>query len=164
MVSSSEARLDLAGVLQLRYIGTMAKRAALAASAARGITLREGRWPIVEMHLHPHFTVADIDATYDRLEELAKRGEPHAHWTDLTRVDPLSIPAGLRKHFADRERRLYTLARGHLIADVRIVDNSVVRGLLRAFEWLTGDAPWPVRTVATEEEARAWLRTFDQLR
>jgi hypothetical protein len=142
----------------------VSRKGAFAVSSLRGISVREARWPIVEVCIYPELTARDIDSAYDRLEEIAKRREPHAHWTDLTKVDPLSIPASHRKHFADRERRLYSVARNYLVADVRIVEHSIVRGLLTAFEWLAGEAPWPVRNVATEEEARAWLRTFDLLR
>jgi hypothetical protein len=44
------------------------------------------------------------------------------------------------------------------------VDGSAVRGLLTAFEWLAGDAPWPVRNVATTAEADDWLREMGILR
>lgn len=135
-----------------------------AMSAIRGIVIRETRWPIVDLCIYPRFTVADIDSAYDRLKEIATRGEPHAHCTDLTQIDPLFTSALHRKHFAERERDLYPVARGHVVADVRIVDNQLVRGVLTAFQWLAGEAPWPVRNVATPEEAKAWLRTFDQLR
>jgi hypothetical protein len=131
---------------------------AVANALPRGIEINEKRWPLVEMRIHRDVTVEDIDAAYDVLESIAKRGERHAHWTDLREIQPLSISPQLRKRFAERERRLFPLAGSLIVADVRIVDHPITRGLLTAFEWLVGETPWPVKNVGSDAEAIAWLR------
>ncbi len=128
-----------------------------AGEQARGIDVDESSFPIVKLILRPQLTLEDIDAAYDRLEAIIRRGKPHVHWSDLRAVNPLRLSATLRKRFAERERQLYQLSDGVIRADVRVVDHPVVRNLLTAFEWLTGQAPWPVHNAASEDRALTWL-------
>jgi hypothetical protein len=126
----------------------------------RGIEIVAERPPIVEIRIHPGFTVEDIDVAYDELEDIARRGAPHIHWTDLREVQPLSFTTEIRKRFAERERRMFEFGNECIDADVRIVEERMVRGVLAAFEWLTGSAPWPVRNLRSDVEAMAWLRSL----
>ncbi len=126
-------------------------------AAHRGIRVDSSLWPVVHMQVFADVTEADVDVAYEELESLVPRGR-HVHLTDLRHVNPLTIPATLRKKFAERERRLAEVAEGVIMADARVVDHPVVRGLLTAFEWLVGDVPWPVTNHASERAALDWLR------
>lgn len=114
-------------------------------------------WPIVKVTFPLRIDVAYIDQMYDELEAVVSRG-PHAHWTDLRRADPLRMPATIRSRAAERERRLIHMAATVVMADVRLVNGAVQRGILTAFEWLTGKAPWPVANLSGPTEAYLWLQ------
>lgn len=119
-------------------------------------------WPIVKITMPHHVDAAFIDRMYDEVDLLLDRG-PHIEWVDLRGIDALRLPATVRQRAAEHERALIAKARGRVLADVRLVDGALQRGLLTAFEWLAGTAPWPVSTVAGPDEAYAWLRKLGVL-
>lgn len=131
-------------------------RGAFAVSSPDKLVLDDSEWPIIKMTLPANVSTVTFDELYGYVFAMAKRG-PHIQWTDIRRVNPLSLPANVRRHAAELEKKLIAQAHDRVLADVRIVDGKILRGVLTAFEWLVGGAPWPVKNVADPEHAYAWL-------
>ncbi len=128
----------------------------------RGIEYDDSEWPIVKVRFLGDTTVDDVDEMYAKIDAAIARG-PHIQWTDLREINPLTIDATLRVRAAEHEKRVIETSPEVVLADVRIVRGAVVRGMLTAFEWVSGSAPWPVKNVGTPEEAYAWLRELGVL-
>ena len=83
------------------------------------------------------------------------------HWRvgwliDMRTFNPVMAPAPIRKAAADVFARSRDKLLQSTVCEARVVGSAGVRGVLMAFDWLTG-SKWPVKNVATVKDAELWI-------
>lgn len=130
----------------------------LGASSAGVIVASAGRLPIFDVRFRGLPTLAQYKAMLDDLSRVILSGRPPiVILLDMQEFNPFDINASMRKEAADawhanRELWLRTIA-----AEARIVVNPLARGMLTAFDWLTGTGKWPCKQFGNAADAEAWL-------
>ncbi len=124
------------------------------------ISVKFTRKPLLEFAMRGDVTV---DAYRAGLEEIARilkaEQEPIVILNDLSEFNPFAINAKMRKDAADvwhENREIYLRL---IVAEARVVVSPLARGVVTAFDWLTGRGKWPCRNFATLPEGETWLRT-----
>ncbi|APR87734.1 hypothetical protein A7982_13083 [Minicystis rosea] len=117
----------------------------------------ESRAPLIVVTFPPTVTADQCIALFQRFLELARKGSKIGYVMDLRQFNPLSANAAMRKVAADAfaERRSELLRA--TLCEARVVDGPVLRGVLTAFDWLTGQK-WPCDNFTTMEDAERWVR------
>jgi hypothetical protein len=118
------------------------------------------RWPLFVARF-PREGVDEVDVLnfYGRWEEeMAKRGR-HAALIDMRQMSPLVVSPKLRRFAADQVVKRATLWNDYLVAEARVVDNIVARGVVTAFDWLVASSQLvrAHRNMVSEADAEAWL-------
>ncbi len=124
------------------------------------IDFSDERWPIFEVRVHGEMSHENIDALFDEFGEIVKRPGRHAQLIDLTQTNPLFVQPSHRTHFAKREKTIRDQYAHKVVAEARVVESAVVRGIATAVEWVVGNAAWPIKNFATEEQALEWLASL----
>lgn len=118
------------------------------------------RLPMVDMSFHGALGVEDYRRALDELVRIFKaHPAPFIVLLDMRDFNPLKITAAMRKQAAEvwhDNRELYLRV---IVAEARVLTNPLTRGILTAFDWLTGTGKWPCRQFATMSAAEAWLRS-----
>ena len=123
---------------------------------ADGFTVDDDEWPLVRSEFPNEPTTEGYRRLFEHYATLAQRGGSIAWLVDMRGFNPVTGNAAVRKAAAQVfESHRETLSRVTL-CEARVVDGAVVRGILTAFDWLTGNK-WPCANFATAEEARAWI-------
>jgi hypothetical protein len=122
----------------------------------RGFTVEDEGWPLVRCRFPPQPDTDGYTRLFEQYAELARRGGSIAWLVDMRGFNPLTSPPTVRKAAAEVfERHRDALARVTL-CEARVIDGAAVRGVVTAFDWLTGNK-WPCSNFATPEEARTWI-------
>ena len=118
------------------------------------------RLPMVDMTFHGALGVDDYRRTLDALIRIFNaHPAPFILLLDMREFNPLKITAAMRKQAAEvwhDNRELYLRV---IVAEARVLTNPLTRGILTAFDWLTGTGKWPCRQFATMPAAETWLRS-----
>ena len=115
------------------------------------------KWPVVWMNFPPEVTPQDLSDLYVSLNSCAQRGR-HVQVVDFTKNDPLKTPATVRTHAASLEREFIAQHGSVVIGEAYIVKSALSRGILTAYHWLRGHAPWPTRMFAKTDDALDWAK------
>jgi stage II sporulation SpoAA-like protein len=132
---------------------------AAAAPQPGSIAISHPLWPIVQVRYQGDVTAEMFEAASLRFVELVEQamaeGRGVAWLTDLSSYNPATplLRQGLAKVII---RYRDQIGRGTL-AEARVTQSAVVRGILTAIAWLAPQ-PWPIRVFESESEAIAWLR------
>jgi len=88
---------------------------------------------------------------------ISNRGEKVGYVIDMRRFNPIAAPAAMRRLAAET----FAAARPHLVkvtvCEARVVSSAITRGVLTAFDWLTG-SKWPCRNSTSMSDADRWVR------
>lgn len=123
------------------------------------ITMSAERLPIVDVKWRGVPTVEMYRAQLNELGELIRRERPPVViLLDMQEFNPFHINASMRKLAADTWHANRELWLRSIVAEARIVVNPLTRGMLTAFDWLTGTGKWPCKQFGTMAEAEGWLR------
>ena len=79
-----------------------------------------------------------------------------AYLIDMRRFDPLRAPASKRRHAAEVFKANVHKLRHVTVCEARVVSSELTRGVLTAFDWLTG-TKWPCATFTSRENAERWV-------
>lgn len=120
------------------------------------IELDAARWPLLVARFPPEATEGDIARFYAEWQEIGQRGA-HGILTDLTQLNPLRVPAKLRRAAALEVRARRAFFEEKLIAEVRVVSSPLTRGVLTAFDWLIGDYSHPRKNFVNRSDGERWI-------
>ncbi|MEO0321352.1 MAG: hypothetical protein AAF447_00205 [Myxococcota bacterium] len=99
----------------------------------------------------------DLTALFAAYRRIAAAHPRVAYLVDMRRLNPREQTAAKRRHagrlYAEHADALAVSA----VCEARLVSNSLVRGIVVAFDWIKGDQRWPCRTFTDPEAARAWI-------
>ncbi len=124
-----------------------------------GYRIETDRWPIVVARF-PEHPEGDLFVGYrwlfERYVELCERGDGICWLIDFAVVNPLLLGAKARRAGAAiwSEHREALMA--STLCEARIVHHPLSRGVLTAFDWVTGEK-WPTGNFETEREALRWI-------
>ncbi len=123
---------------------------------AEGFEVDTREWPIVAVRYPKEPTPDGYLALFKHYAELAQRGDSIAWLVDMRDFNPVTAPASLRKGASlvfDEYRDVLTAA---TLCEARVMTSALARGVVTAFDWLTGNK-WPCVNFANLDEARAWV-------
>ena len=124
---------------------------------AGAIELDASRFPLVRITLPPNPTEADTIAVYQQYDVHLARGR-HVLLVDLRKLNPLFGGAKARQATLREVEARSEIFERTLIAEVRLVRGSLVRGIVTAFEWMRrGPRGFPMEVMESEREALRWL-------
>ena|GEM_PF-1206773 len=119
-----------------------------------GIDVDLGRWP----HARVAYRTFSDDAHAAHFVELRRifeeRQEPFTVLVDLVGAQPLN--AQQRRDTSDFWKDVKPLAPGRMLALAFVIDNVVVRGIVRAISWIQ-PPPCEHRVFANAVDAQQWL-------
>lgn len=121
-----------------------------------GFRIETDEWPIVKVHYPKEVPDDAYRALFDHYAQLAGRGDRIAWLVDMSGFNPVTSPAARRKEAAaifEEHRAILTRAS---VCEARVIEGGVTRGVVTAFDWLTGNK-WPCVNFAHAAEARAWI-------
>ena len=75
---------------------------------------------------------------------------------DMRAFDPLRAPAASRRHAANVWKQNVARLQNVTLCEARIVGNELTRGVLTAFDWLTGKK-WPCGSFTSPADAETFL-------
>ncbi|APR87730.1 hypothetical protein A7982_13079 [Minicystis rosea] len=117
----------------------------------------ESSWPLVVVTYPEATTGSQYRALFERYVELSKRGDKIGYLIDMRKFNPITAPAALRKIAADTFAEHRDVLVRATICEARVVESPVTRGVLTAFDWLTGQK-WPCHNFTSMDEAERWVR------
>jgi hypothetical protein len=120
------------------------------------VTLDTSHWPLTVVNSPAEASEDDLRELYRAYHECAQRGR-YAQLLDFTALDPLRAPATIRALAADFEKDYIAKVPNSVVCEARVVPHAASRGVVTAFDWLVGKAPWPIKNCATKAEALAWI-------
>ncbi len=120
------------------------------------IKLRTDRLPIIDVEFPDHFEDQEYRQLFERYIELSATHPRVAYLHDLRKLDPLRAPAKRRRLAAEVFRTNVTRFRNLPVCEARLVSSELTRGVLTAFDWLTGTR-WPCATFTSIPDAERWL-------
>ena len=123
------------------------------------IDITTERFPIVDIiYAGPATPIEDFRDAFEEYARIAERKVRVAWLIDMRNFDPLKVSATNRKDaarvFDEFAARLAPVS----VAEARVIVSPLTRGILTAFDWLTGTNKWPCRQYGTMEAAETWLR------
>lgn len=122
-----------------------------------GVEVDTTDWPLVQVFIPVHATVQDLARLLEYYDELCRGVHKEIVWLiDFRELDPVFGGLTARRAAADRVERHQEALAVATKAEVRVVEGSVSRGILVAFDWLARN-PWPVANVGSMAEAHAWI-------
>ncbi|MEC7521537.1 MAG: hypothetical protein VYE22_16780 [Myxococcota bacterium] len=121
-----------------------------------GVSVDSSQRPIVLVRYPPSFDATSYRKLFEHYAELAAEGRPIAWLVDFTAFNPVTASASLRKEAAVVFEEYLDVLEPVSICEARVVASGVARGILTAFDWLTG-SKWPTVNVSSFEEAHAFI-------
>lgn len=116
------------------------------------------RLPIIDITYVGDPQIDDMRDAFVEYARLAERGEPLLWLVDMREFDPVRVGAAHRQAVAEIFREHEAVLRPVSIAEARVITNPLTRGVVTAFDWLTGANKWPCAQFPNVDEAEAWLR------
>jgi hypothetical protein len=127
--------------------------------ATFGLTIRR---PIAYMVYPAEWEEHEIREFYRRFADGLRSGAIRGEVWDLTHLNPLFGNASRRKVAAECVKSITPLQPGVVMAAGRVVPSRVIRGLVTAVDWLTGQYQHPVENFSHHVEAEQFV--IDKLR
>jgi hypothetical protein len=121
------------------------------------LEVRHDRLPIVDVAYSGMPALEDIRDAFQEYSRIAERGVPLLWLIDMRQFDPLQVSAHQRRQaalvFQEHAPRLRRVS----VAEARVITSPLTRGIVTAFDWLTGANKWPCAQFGTIEQAESWL-------
>jgi hypothetical protein len=115
------------------------------------------RSPVAYMEFPAEWREEDLRSFYDQFGDAIRKGKIRGEVWDLSKVNPLFSTARQRKLVSECVKEIAPLLPGVMIAAGRVVPNSLVRGVVTAVDWLTGQYEHPVQNFALQFEAEQFV-------
>ncbi|MCA9640429.1 MAG: hypothetical protein KC492_07015 [Myxococcales bacterium] len=104
----------------------------------------------------------DLEAYEVLFEEYARLAAAHQHlaWLiDFRSFNPITAPARVRYASADVFARYRERLLPSTLCEARVVESMLGRGVLTAFDWITG-SKWPTENFKREDDAMRWIKSW----
>ena len=121
-----------------------------------GVVVDSSERPIVLVRYPAVFDATAYRHLFEHYAKLAESGEPICWLIDFKAFNPVSASASLRKEAAAVFEQYVQVLAPVSVCEARVVGSGVARGVLTAFDWLTG-SKWPVCNVASFGEAYRFI-------
>ena len=112
--------------------------------------------PLVVVTYPEQASAGDYEALFAHYAELCRSHRQIAWLIEFRAFDPVTASAAVRQRSADVFARYRDRLRRSTVCEARVVDSAASRGVLTAFDWLTG-AKWPTRQFSSYGEAAVWI-------
>jgi hypothetical protein len=122
------------------------------------IRVDETRAPLILVTYPDQPTPDDMRELFAQYADLSRRHEKVAYLIDFRAFNPISAPASHRKVAADLFAEYRAVLQASTVCEARVVESGFARGVLTAFDWLTG-AKWPCANFGTMQRAEAWIES-----
>jgi hypothetical protein len=119
------------------------------------VDIDSSRLPVVLVTFPEAFSHDEYVALFERYAELCRQHDRIAWVIDFQRFDPVRAPQDLRRAAADVFATYKSQLIRSTVCEARVVQNTASRGILTAFDWLTGKK-WPTQNFATRAAAECW--------
>ncbi len=120
------------------------------------VLVDDSTYPLVRVTYPSEVSNADYERLFARYGELCKRPGRIAYRIDMTRFNPLTASATSRRHAASVFEQYRAELLRTTICEGRLFEGALVRGIVTAFDWLTG-AKWPCQNFTSPRDLDAWL-------
>lgn len=114
-------------------------------------------WPVMRITLPQTMNTEEIDAFCATISAEYSRRDGWIQVVDLNAVQPLSVPATVRRHFAQAsdevDRRFPNGTRAQAIC----TESVVIRGVFTAYSWLKRHQTFKVKAFASQADAAPWV-------
>lgn len=112
--------------------------------------------PIVRVTYPEHVTTGGYERLFDDYVALCARHPRIAWLVDMRDFNPLMVSAPVRKTAAEVFERARAPLLRSTVCEARVVSSTAMRGVLMAFDWVTG-SKWPVKNVDSVGAAEVWI-------
>jgi hypothetical protein len=112
--------------------------------------------PVVVVTFPPEVTADEYVQLFERYKALCAKYEHIAWLIDFQQFDPVTAPQAVRRAASEVFARYRDVLLQSTVCEARVVQNTASRGILTAFDWLTGKK-WPLGNFATREAADRWI-------
>lgn len=123
-----------------------------------GYRIELDRWPVIVVRFpaRPDDVLEGYRWVVDRYVELCERGDAICWLIDFAVVNPLILGARTRRAGAEIWSKHRDTLLASTLCEARVVHHPLARGVLTAFDWVTGEK-WPTANFETEREALRWI-------
>jgi hypothetical protein len=118
--------------------------------------IRDDKLPIIHVEFPPCFEEREYEQLFERYVALSALHTRVAYLIDMRRFDPLCAPASKRRHAVAVFRANVHRLRAVTVCEARVVSSELTRGILTAFDWLTG-TKWPCASFTSADDAQRWI-------
>lgn len=104
----------------------------------------------------------DLEAYETLFKEYARLAAAHdrlAWLIDFRAFNPITAPARVRYASAEVFARYRERLLPSTLCEARIVESMLARGVLTAFDWITG-GKWPTENFKCQEDAMRWIKSW----
>ncbi|MCA9627873.1 MAG: hypothetical protein KC766_09410 [Myxococcales bacterium] len=105
---------------------------------------------------------ADLAAYEALFEEYARLAEAHrdlAWLIDFRAFNPITAPSPVRYASAEVFARYRDRLLASTLCEARVVESMLGRGVLTAFDWITG-RKWPTENFKRQDDAMRWITSW----
>ena len=114
----------------------------------------DSRWPLVLVDWVGDVTLEEIDAHFEKMAMLTRRGRRFAVLVDMRGIEHQT--AAHRQRGAEKLKSLAREAREAVVCTAHVVSSSIERGVLTAVYWLSAP-PFETKVFTDRGAAQAWL-------
>jgi hypothetical protein len=120
------------------------------------IVVSHARLPIVDVTYPANVSVESFRESFHEYAKLAELKRPLGYLLDMCRFNPVLAPAAVRKSAAEVFHEFAPVLTPVSVCEARVVTSELTRGILTAFDWLSG-TKWPCATFTDLEKAYQWV-------
>ena len=122
------------------------------------VTIDTSALPVIKVILPTEGTPEDIRKYYARLEIIMRQQERLAFLVDLRQINILKATAEIRAAMATEFKKVKPLFEEVAVAQAHLVEGTMTKGVLTAFNWLLGEkVRCPEKVFDQEQDALDWL-------
>ena len=117
-------------------------------------------WPVMRITLPSTMEIPEIDDFCGTISRNYAERDGWVQVVDMSAVQPMSVPATTRRHFASAsdvvDRDFPNGTRAQAICS----PSTVVRGVFTAYSWLKNHSGFEIKTFASQAEADPWVQQW----
>ncbi|MCA9640430.1 MAG: hypothetical protein KC492_07020, partial [Myxococcales bacterium] len=118
---------------------------------AGGFAVDSRNAPLVVVSFPASLSVEHYRRLFEHYAELAEKHSRIAWLIEFRAFDPVTAPAAVRRASAEIFAEYRDQLMRSTVCEARVVENTLSRGVLTAFDWLTG-SKWPTRNFPSYAE------------
>ncbi|MGE0326952.1 MAG: hypothetical protein AB7K71_29785 [Polyangiaceae bacterium] len=124
-----------------------------------GFVLDARRCPLVVVTFPGSVEIEAYEALFEQYARLAAAHTNLAWLIDFRHFNPITAPARVRYASAEVFARYRERLLPSTLCEARVVESMLGRGVLTAFDWITG-AKWPTDNFKRHDDAMRWIKSW----